>query len=116
MPVNTKKFKILRKNLGWSCRILANKAGISHGTIANIEAGKVAPLDDTIKKCADALGVPLEEITIEEEIPEIGNSRIGENTLDYLFKRLNDIEARLEWLENHQHKNRKVILESPKKG
>ena len=58
-----KKVKQLREKLGLSQEKLARLADVSNNTIINIEAGKQDnPTIDTLKKVAEALNVPVEEL------------------------------------------------------
>lgn len=43
-----------RAGLGWSSRVLANKAGVGTATVARFETG-TASEPETVKKLADAL-------------------------------------------------------------
>ena len=49
--------KALRKQLGWSQELLAEKTGVSAPYITQIEAGKRTPSLDIVEKLAIALGV-----------------------------------------------------------
>lgn len=104
MPIDIKEFRKFRKKLGWSGRKLANEAGLSHGTISNIEAGKVVPSDDTVKKCADALGVNIDEIMEENQskiaINQSNNPMsIIEKDILAIFREISEIKNRLNSLE-----------------
>lgn len=48
-----------RLELGWSQRRLAAGAGIGHGHLSRIEAGRVDPKLSTVRTLADLLGVSL---------------------------------------------------------
>lgn len=49
--------KSLRKKLGWSQELLAEKTGVSAPYITQIEVGKRTPSLDIVEKLATALGV-----------------------------------------------------------
>lgn len=49
--------KSLRKQLGWSQEVLAEKTGVSAPYITQIEVGKRTPSLDIVEKLAFALGV-----------------------------------------------------------
>lgn len=49
--------KLLRKRLGWSQELLAEKTGVSAPYITQIEAGKRTPSLDIVERLASALGV-----------------------------------------------------------
>jgi transcriptional regulator with XRE-family HTH domain len=46
---------------------LAEKSGTTENAISLIESGKRQPRPSTMKKIADALGVPVEDILQDEE-------------------------------------------------
>jgi transcriptional regulator with XRE-family HTH domain len=52
-----------RKALGLSQRALAKKAKISHNTLHRIELDVGKPSSATLDKLADALGVPMSQLT-----------------------------------------------------
>ena len=49
--------KSLRKKLGWSQEVLAERTGVSAPYITQIEVGKRTPSLDIVEKLASALGV-----------------------------------------------------------
>lgn len=60
IPIETivsENIKSLRKQLGWSQELLAEKTGVSAPYITQIEAGKRTPSLDIVEKLALALGV-----------------------------------------------------------
>ena len=65
--------RAIRHERGLSLMGLANKAGVSKLTIVNIEAGRVAPRTQTLRKIAHAMGVPLSEIYGDVERPSEDN-------------------------------------------
>lgn len=61
MEIDVDKLTELRIDAGLSQRALAERAGLSHNTVFNIEArGSARP--DTLKKIADVLGVRASEL------------------------------------------------------
>ena len=61
--VESSKIKRLREKLGLSQEKLARLADVSNNTIINIEAGKQQnPTIETLKKIANALNVPIEDL------------------------------------------------------
>lgn len=67
MQLNTEALKALRLTSGDSQRSLASRAGISYQAYGAIEQGKSQPLPSTVKKLADALGVPIGAIAHIEQ-------------------------------------------------
>lgn len=60
IPIETiisENIKTLRKQLGWSQELLAEKTGVSAPYITQIEVGKRTPSLDMVEKLASALGV-----------------------------------------------------------
>ena len=60
IPIETvisENIKSLRKKLGWSQELLAEKTGVSAPYITQIEVGKRTPSLDIVEKLAFALGV-----------------------------------------------------------
>ena len=53
----SENIKTLRKKLGWSQEMLAEKTGVSAPYITQIEVGKRTPSLDIVEKLASALGV-----------------------------------------------------------
>lgn len=51
-----------RLKLGLSQKQLAEKSGVSHNTIYNLEANKVSPNLETYEKVCNALGIKLASI------------------------------------------------------
>ena len=66
MRFNTHRLDRERLLKGWSKSTLAGKTGVNPSTISNVLAGKTSNVE-TLKKIADALGLEMEEIYIEEE-------------------------------------------------
>lgn len=69
-----KAFKIARKSKGITQKELAEKVGMSHNSISNIEKGASFPPGGTLKKMCDGIGVSTGYVlfcTLErEDIPE----------------------------------------------
>jgi transcriptional regulator with XRE-family HTH domain len=63
----------LRKSRGMSQELLAENSNISLRTIQRIESGETSPRSFTIKALADALGVPVEALTVDDENIEASN-------------------------------------------
>ena len=60
IPIETvvsENIKTLRKQLGWSQEMLAERTGVSAPYIPQIEVGKRTPSLDIVQKLATALGV-----------------------------------------------------------
>lgn len=60
IPIETlisNNIKALRKQLGWSQELLAEKTGVSAPYITQIEVGKRKPSLEIVEKLASALGV-----------------------------------------------------------
>ena len=60
IPIETivrENIKSLRKRLGWSQELLAEKTGVSAPYITQIEVGKRTPSLEIVEKLASALGV-----------------------------------------------------------
>ncbi len=66
--MNTKKLKELRARRALSLEELGEKAGVSYNSVWRIEHGKHGARPRTIRRLAEALGVPVEELTTPEEV------------------------------------------------
>lgn len=62
MQINRANLKRLREFSGRSIRQLARESGVSSSHLAYVEKGQRNPKEAVIKKLADALGVPMEDI------------------------------------------------------
>ncbi len=62
-----KKIKLNRQNKGLTQKQLAVAANVSPGLIAQLEAGKVQPSLKTVERLADALGVSVCHLILEQE-------------------------------------------------
>jgi transcriptional regulator with XRE-family HTH domain len=54
--------RLLRRRKGWTQRDLAQAAGVTQTTIVRLEKGKRGAMISTIRKVAEALGVPPAEL------------------------------------------------------
>jgi transcriptional regulator with XRE-family HTH domain len=54
--------RLLRQRRGWTQRELAERAGVTQTTIVRLEGGRSEAMISTIRKIAEALGVPPSEI------------------------------------------------------
>ncbi len=61
------KLRRLRKRRALTLEELGQKAGISYNSVWRIEHGKHGARPSTIRKLAAALGVPVEDLVVEEE-------------------------------------------------
>ncbi|MBD5428859.1 MAG: helix-turn-helix transcriptional regulator [Treponemataceae bacterium] len=61
--------KSLRKKLGWSQELLAEKTGVSAPYITQIEAGKRTPSLDIVERLASALGVEYKSLFEPNDSP-----------------------------------------------
>lgn len=62
MDIDRAYLRRLREFAGKSIRQLAKEAGVSHSHLAYVENGKRKPKEGVIKKLADALDVPIEDL------------------------------------------------------
>ncbi len=71
----SRNIKYLRKKLGWSQELLAEKTGVSSPYITQIENGKRTPSLDIVEKLANAFGIEY-KILFENNIKdELQNSQ-----------------------------------------
>lgn len=77
MRINTGALKRARLKSAMSLRALASAAGVAHDTVMYIEKGVQEPQPRTVKKLADALGIPLEDL-IDWEAEGLDKSAEGE--------------------------------------
>ena len=87
-----KQVKYIRKRLGVSQKILAEKVGTSQSGIGNIEAGKGNPTIHTIEKIAKELNCTLKVLFIPNQ--DINNMV----SKDFLDDREDDIPQKREFL------------------
>ncbi len=65
MKVIGKRVLALRRQLGISQTQLAEKAGLANSTLCDIEKGRMTPSIKSLKKLADALGVPVADLLLD---------------------------------------------------
>jgi len=65
LATNGNSIRNLRYERGLTYRELAAKAGVNYSTIHRIEHGKRGASVAVLKRIADALGVPVSDITID---------------------------------------------------
>ncbi len=58
-----KRLRSLRQRRGWTQEDLAMAASTNHRSISQYEGGRICPRAKTIRRLADALGCPVEELT-----------------------------------------------------
>lgn len=63
--------RALREAYGWQLGKFAVACHMSHGHLANIEAGRKTATPEKLRKIADILGVPLAALTTEFEVDEV---------------------------------------------
>ena len=66
MNTLAEKVFFYRQRRDWSQQELAEKAGIRQSIICKIEKGSNMPRADTLKKIAEALGVPIGKLLDEK--------------------------------------------------
>ena len=84
IPIETvlrENLKTLRKELGWSQELLAEKTGVSAPYITQIEVGKRTPSLDIVEKLATALGVEY-KILFETHIENVDSSEFSKHILE----------------------------------
>ena len=84
IPIETvvsENIKILRKQLGWSQEMLAEKTGVSAPYITQIELGKRTPSLDIVEKLALALGVEY-KILFDTKIENIQAPEFSKHILE----------------------------------
>ncbi|HIC99240.1 MAG TPA: TIGR00270 family protein [Pyrodictiaceae archaeon] len=67
VPDYAERVKRARERLGWTQRMLAQKAKVSENVIKRIEAGTLTPSIDLAKRLEKILGIKLLEPVVEEE-------------------------------------------------
>lgn len=63
--------KALREAHGWALGKFASVNGLSHGHLANIEAGRKRLTPEKARSIADTLGIPLAAITTDFTVEEV---------------------------------------------
>lgn len=84
IPIETivsENIKTLRKQLGWSQELLAEKTGVSAPYITQIEVGKRTPSLDIVEKLASALGVEYKTL-FETKIENIQSPDFSKHILE----------------------------------
>lgn len=84
IPIETvlrENLKMLRKELGWSQELLAEKTGVSAPYITQIEVGKRTPSLDIVEKLAIALGVEYKTL-FEAHIQSVESSEFSKHILE----------------------------------
>ena len=74
--------KSLRKKLGWSQELLAEKTGVSAPYITQIEVGKRTPSLDIVEKLALALGVEYKTLFETNKIEDLSSSEFSKHILE----------------------------------
>ena len=84
-----KRLRLLRKQYGFSQRELAKQAGVTNGTISQIELGRASPSVGSLKRILDCMGVSLAAFFTQDikpvgqvfyphdELPDLGNEQIA---------------------------------------
>lgn len=84
-----KRLRLLRKQYGFSQRELAKQAGVTNGTISQIELGRASPSVGSLKRILDCMGISLAAFFTQDikpvgqvfyphgELPDLGNERIA---------------------------------------
>ena len=84
IPIETiisENIKTLRKQLGWSQELLAEKTGVSAPYITQIEVGKRTPSLDIVEKLASALGVEYKTL-FETKIENVQSPDFSKHILE----------------------------------
>lgn len=63
--------RALREAYGWQLGKFAVVVDMSHGHLANIEAGRKVPTAEKTRLIAEKLGVPLAALTTEYDVEEV---------------------------------------------
>lgn len=74
---NHAKFARLFAEQGWSMLRFSKKAGLSYGCVINVLRARNRTMLSTAKKCADALGVPVMDLTEFEPYKKMGGDNNG---------------------------------------
>jgi transcriptional regulator with XRE-family HTH domain len=84
-----KQLRQLRKEYGFSQRELAKQAGVTNGTISQIEKGHASPSVGSLKRILDCMGISLAAFFTQDirpmgqvfyphgELPDLGNDQIA---------------------------------------
>jgi transcriptional regulator with XRE-family HTH domain len=68
--LNIEALKTKRWQRGETQKALAERAGISENALNHLEQGKSQPRVSTVKRLADALGVPVSELLCDDDDSE----------------------------------------------
>ena len=71
------RLKALRSRYGLSQRKLADKAGLTHGTVSHIERDKISPSIGTLRQILDAIPMTLSDFFADQ----------GERDTDFFYTR-----------------------------
>lgn len=69
-----KTIRQLREERGWTQLELANRLSVTPGTVYGWERGKYEPKARQFRRLAEVLGVPMEQIALDDEEAE---NRLG---------------------------------------
>ena len=79
----SENIKALRKQLGWSQELLAEKTGVSAPYITQIEVGKRTPSLEIVQKLASALGVEYKTLfETNNEFENPGSTEFSKHILE----------------------------------
>lgn len=67
MQIAANVVKRLRYSRGWTKAELATASGVSERVVGRIERGGYLPQAITVKRIADSLGVPVDDILIDDD-------------------------------------------------
>lgn len=88
-----RRVRLIRRRVGLTQAQLAEQAELSNNFIGLIERGEGHPTLQTIQRIAEALGVKLSELFVEEDAPKSTEQILKE--LERLFKRHDPRDAQL---------------------
>jgi transcriptional regulator with XRE-family HTH domain len=94
------KLKKLRKERGWTQKALEDSTGVAQRNISSYESGKLQPSSRTLRKFAEAFGVPFEELAGESRKEPV--LAIADPELLQMFREVAHLpeadRARLKWV------------------
>ena len=111
------KLKALRKRYGLSQRQLAEKAGLTHGTVSFIERNKISPSIGTLRQILDSISMTLSDFFSDnqegendffysrEELLEVGTGGVS---LLQIGKTLTDCHCKYFWSATHPEQKPQV--------
>ena len=96
------RIRKLRKERDWTQRELSEKTGVDPKNISSYESGRLIPSRRTLKRFAEAFGLTIEELTVEQsQQPTLA---IGDPEMLSLFReisRLSEIDqTHIKWMLN----------------